>query len=196
MVEGTNESNFFVYRGGYYGDQIGCRHRINGVPTESVPRELRERIAAKINVQEYERLKKDENYTDVEFNEQTGGLKAIHIDHQFDKIRGHYEKDAQNILFENGYKTILSSEKGFESKHFEGYINGFKNEIKTILGNSPITIAKRINQSIEKGAEVCTIYFPNGNAEELLPKALQYFTGTLPKLIIIDGDKIKRNDIK
>jgi len=40
MVDGTNESNFFVYRGGHYGDQIGCRHRINGVPTDSVPKNL------------------------------------------------------------------------------------------------------------------------------------------------------------
>lgn len=144
--------------------------------------------------EKYQRLKEDDDYYDVEFGD-NGGLKAIHKEHLFDKERGHLEKEAHEILFQNSYETILESEKGFDKKHIEGFVNGYKNEIKSLTGNSAATVAKRIGQSIEKGAEVCTLYFPKENALDLLEKALEIYKGKLPKLIIINGKKIIRTDI-
>ena len=40
------------------------------------------------NFQEYLRLLNDSNYYDVTFDEKSGGVSAIHKDHQFDKKIG------------------------------------------------------------------------------------------------------------
>ena len=45
------------------------------------------------NFQEYLRLSKDPNYYDVTFDEQSGGISAIHKDHRFDKQRGPATKE-------------------------------------------------------------------------------------------------------
>ena len=55
---------------------------------------------------EYERLKNDPNYKDVEFDEKTGGLKGTHIGHN-----NHEEENkCQSILYEWGHKVILRDE--------------------------------------------------------------------------------------
>ena len=76
---------------------------------------LEDRIEA--NRIEYERLLKDENYTDVRFNPNNGALLAIHKEHYFDPTigifgiqRGDYEKIASEVLFEYGMSIILNSE--------------------------------------------------------------------------------------
>lgn len=143
---------------------------------------------------EYEKLLKDVNYTDVYFNEKTGGLKATHNGHKFDKIKGHYEKNVQNILFSNGDKIILEDEKGF-GKKIEGFYNDLSAEIKTLENNNPRTISKRIAQSVEKGAEVCILYFPNGLTEDI-EKIKTNFLGKLPKIIVINKNIVILNDVK
>ena len=40
------------------------------------------------NFQEYQRLLKDPNYYDVSFDEQSGGVSAVHHEHQFDSQTG------------------------------------------------------------------------------------------------------------
>lgn len=45
------------------------------------------------NHKEYERLSKDKNYKDVAYDEKSGGVKATHVGHNFDKS----SKDTQNI---------------------------------------------------------------------------------------------------
>ena len=56
---------------------------------------LSQRIEA--NGKEYERLLKDENYTNVRFNLKNGALAAIHKDHNFDYKKGVYEIHVQNV---------------------------------------------------------------------------------------------------
>lgn len=41
-----------------------------------------EKARIEVNRREYERLKADPNYTDVEFNPKNGGLKATHVEHE------------------------------------------------------------------------------------------------------------------
>ncbi|MDR0714078.1 MAG: hypothetical protein LBF89_07470, partial [Bacteroidales bacterium] len=69
------------------------------------------------NRKEYEHLQKDANYTDVRFNERTGGLLAVHRGHNFDPTvgrfgipRGDYERIASEVLYKYGRSVVLESE--------------------------------------------------------------------------------------
>ena len=62
------------------------------------------------NFQEYQRLLNDPNYYDVSFDEQSGGVSAIHRDHKFDSVLGafgikvgEYEKFVVNALRQRGH---------------------------------------------------------------------------------------------
>lgn len=74
------------------------------------------------NRAEYERLKADKNFKNVEFNEETGAIKATHISHKTKnpKMKRYFgeegltgldlEKECQDEIFNNGGKCILLSE--------------------------------------------------------------------------------------
>lgn len=59
------------------------------------------------NRREYEGLKADANYSDVEFNPKNGGLKATHIEHNFDGDKGWYEQHVQTTGYQSGHSIIL-----------------------------------------------------------------------------------------
>ncbi len=108
-------------------------------------------------------MQKDPNYTGVEYNPITGGLKATHIDHNFDEQigrfgipRGEYEKLAAEALFNKGYSVILKSEKAPEGKKCpDGYLNGILMDIKGIEGN-PLYSLMRANK---QEANIAVLYF-------------------------------------
>jgi hypothetical protein len=129
----------------------------------------------------------------VEFHAKSGGMKASHIEHKFDKVRGHYEKEVQDLLFGKGDKFVLEIETD-TGKNIEGFLNGVATEIKTILGRSSATISKRIAQSVDKGAEICILYFPEFYDAQIFAEALKDYSGKLPKLIVIHQGKIIRDD--
>lgn len=69
----------------------------------------------------YNRLKEDENYFDVEFDEKSGGVKATHVGHNIhdsDNVQTFFngmkpadlERECQNLLFKWGHTTILRDE--------------------------------------------------------------------------------------
>ena len=74
----------------------------------------------------YERLVKDPDYTGVQYNKRTGGVKAIHKHHNFDKVGGRYEKEALKAGYNSGVAVVLQSErdKGFKERFTEGLWNG------------------------------------------------------------------------
>lgn len=75
----------------------------------------------------YNRLKEDKNYTDVEFNETTGGVKATHI--------GHNTHPNDNVRYFNGTLTGDDLEREFMQLAFEsGHSVIFNNESK--VGNN------------------------------------------------------------
>ena len=90
----------------------------------------------KDNFNEYKRLRSDKNYIDVVFCTETGGLMATHKEHNFDKHKGHYEKEVQYIGFKYGNSVILESEKGnvLGKSYPDGLWNGKDFEIATSLG--------------------------------------------------------------
>ena len=124
MVEGTNESNFFVYRGGYYGDQMGCRHRINGVPTESVPLEVRERIensaALERSLSKLQDLSAKSN-SGVLYDDITGGIATKLIKVINGKLDNREKIKILKEVIENKGFNVLSKNtgKGTVTKVFE-----------------------------------------------------------------------------
>ncbi len=135
-------------------------------------------------LKDFQQLSKNPNYTDVKFNKETGGLKASHRLHSFDPNKGHYEKEARDILFNNGHKIILEKElpdKGEKVidgiKHIDGYLNNSPCDISTILGNGKNTIKKALQHSEIKEAKTAILYFPNENSysKERMSKGLEMF---------------------
>lgn len=161
MKEETDINNFQQYRGGY-----NCKHQIHGVSKEQVPLHLRIKFETAINPKEassaeYKRLSEHPDYTDVEQNDK-GGVKATHKDHTFHPKKGHYEKEAQDILFKNGDIIILENEKGESGKRFsDGYLNGLKADIKAVEGAGKNTIKNKFNDAKSQGAESIILYFPD-----------------------------------
>jgi len=118
------------------------------------------------NSKEYERLLKDEKYTDVQFNPETGGLKATHINHNFDDVNGIYERNVQKIGFADGNSIILESEKGkpIGQRYTEGLWNGKPFEIAGSETGTSNNMKKGLNHCAEKpNVRVAVLYFPNDN---------------------------------
>lgn len=120
----------------------------------------------------YEKLKGDKNYTDVQFDKATGGLKATHIGHNFDEMigkygisRGDYEKIATEILFKKGYVIELIEENDNlnNTKQPDGYLNGSLMDIKGIEGN-PLYALKRANKQM---VESVILYFHDQQSFDL-----------------------------
>jgi len=126
---------------------------------------LSDRIEA--NRKEYYRLLNDSDYTDVRFNEKTGGLSAIHLKHSFDPTigkfgipRGDYERISLDVLYEYGNSVILGSEKlGRKIRAIEGYLNGNPFDIKGIEGTGKRNFIDKISDAANKGANTIVLYF-------------------------------------
>ena len=118
------------------------------------------------NRKEYERLLKDENYTDVRFNPINGALSAIHKDHRFDSEmgifgieRGEYERISLNVLYEYGQKVVLGSEKQeYKIKMPDGELNDKKFDIKGVEGIGKNNIINDIKDANKKVVETIVFY--------------------------------------
>ena len=62
------------------------------------------------NRKQFEILSNDKNYKDVSFDPQNGGLKATHLQHNFDKNKGWYEVNVQTAGYRNGHSVIFGPE--------------------------------------------------------------------------------------
>ena len=122
------------------------------------------------NFQEYLRLREDPNYYDVTFDEKSGGVSAVHIEHMFDKQigpfgykRGQYESDSASILRNNGHTVILESEypKGDGVKICDATLDGLPAEIKAIEGGGRWAICSKLVQAIKQGADWVILRFPD-----------------------------------
>lgn len=118
--------------------------------------------------QEYLRLLKNPDYVDVTFDEQSGGVSAIHRCHKFDKQmgpfgcrRGDYEKRVVDLLRKNGHIVILESERSHDSvKNHDGLLNYLPMDIKTVESYGKWSISSKLREAEKQGAEVVVLYFP------------------------------------
>ena len=101
-------------------------------------------------------------YMKYGFCENAGGYWVVHIDHIFDLVRGHYEKEASAILFRNGYKVVLESErnKKRDEKYSDGTLNNSIFEIQSVDGGGKNNIKGHFNNCFRKRTMV-VLYYPN-----------------------------------
>jgi hypothetical protein len=119
------------------------------------------------NKAEYERLRKNQNYIDVRFNEKTGGLLAVHREHSFDPTigkfgipRGDYERIASEVLEKYGRSVVLESEKEqYKIRISEGKLDGHNFDIKGIEGVGKRNIIDKISEAGRQGAETVVLYY-------------------------------------
>lgn len=119
------------------------------------------------NFQEYLRLLRDPNYVDVCFDEQSGGVSAVHREHKFDSEIGYYgikigeyEKIALSILRKRGHSIVLESELAPNGiKTPDGKIDGFVMDIKATDSMGKWSIKKKIHDAAKQGSEVIILYF-------------------------------------
>lgn len=118
------------------------------------------------NRKEYERLKKDPNYFDVEFDDKSGGVKATHVGHNFDKKKGWYETSIQNVGFKKGHSIILGEERpnAFKQKSCEGLWDNLPFEIAGAESATINNIRNALKHCASKpNTKIAVIFFPNNN---------------------------------
>lgn len=117
--------------------------------------------------QEYLRLLHDPNYSDVSFDEQSGGISAIHREHKFDseigafgiKI-GEYERITVDILRKRGHYITLESELAPNGvKTPDGWLDGLIMDIKATEKHGKWAIKDKLHGAAKQGAEVVVLYF-------------------------------------
>lgn len=156
------------------------------------------------NAQEYQRLKADKDYTDVDFDWGNGGLKATHKDHNFDKAKGIYEKDVQKAGFKKGRSVIFGAEKSnvIGERFTEGLWDNCSFEIascETVTENNILRGLKHC--ASKKTTEIAVLHYPNGGFDqEILKKALKRYNGLaklndgqylkFSRIICVDSDRI------
>ena len=146
-------------------------------------RALADRIEA--NRKEYHRLLNDSNYTNVQFNEKTGGLLAVHRYHYFDPTigifgipRGDYERLTSEMLYDYGMSVILKSElSGYKIKTPEGLLNGKLFDIKGIEGTGKNNIINNLKGASKKEVEAIVLYYHDKNlfSEKQLIEGYQFY---------------------
>ena len=93
--------------------------------------------------------------------------------------RGDYERISLDVLFENGDKIILESEKlGKNIRAVEGYLNGIPFDIKGIEGTGKRNIFDKISDASNKGAEIIVLYYHDSELFDL-QKIVNAYNGYL-----------------
>ena len=128
--------------------------------------ELNARIALRNErVREYKRLLDDPDYENVAFNEDTLGLKANHVDHNFDKRGGAYEKHVRDAGYNAGHAVILENERGgaFSERFTEGTWDGKKFEVAGCETGTSNNILHGLSHCASKGeTRIAVLDFPKG----------------------------------
>lgn len=157
------------------------------------PQELTSRIALRgERWREYRRLLDDPNYRNVEFNENTLGIKAEHTGHNFDKKGGVYEKHVRDAGYKAGHVVILGNEYSttIGERFTEGTWDGMKFEVAGRETATSNNILRGLKHCAEKrNTEIAILDFPNGGfSQETLSNAVNRYRG-LEKLH--DGQYVK-----
>lgn len=117
------------------------------------------------NKAEFNRLKNNPNYKDVAYDEKSGGVKAVHNQHNFDDKKGWYELRAQNAGFLHGHSVILEREDHTKQgkKNTEGRWDGELFEIAGAENATENNIIRALKHCAKKDADIAVVYFPNDN---------------------------------
>lgn len=115
---------------------------------------------------DYQKLVDNPEYRDVVFNKLNGGLMATHVEHNFDKQRGHYETSAQKAGYHTGYKVILEKEDHTKAhkKNTDGTWNNKPMEIAASETATNNNIRDKLKHCARKpNCKVAVLLFPKNN---------------------------------
>ena len=120
------------------------------------------------NFQEYLRLLHDPNYVDVTFDQESGGVSAVHREHKFDALmgsfgikKGDYERIVVGVLRKRGHAIILESELAPNGvKTPDGQMDGMIMDIKATEKSGKWSIKKKIHNAAKQGSECVILFFP------------------------------------
>ena len=142
------------------------KHPYYKVPNE-VKKVLNERSASyERNYKKYLELLHDNDYTDVTFDAATGGLKATHRRHNFDRNKGWYERSIQNVGYKNGHSVVLGEEPQdiYKQRSCEGHWDNRLFEVAGAETASPNNIRNALKHCASKpDTAIAILFFPNNN---------------------------------
>ena len=133
------------------------------------------------NKREYERLKNDPEYTEVEFDPITGGVTGIHIGHNLDKIGGVYERHVLNAGRKAGHRVRLEDES--KHKNHTRFTEGMWDEKEFEVAGRETATENNLLRGLKHCAakrttKIAILDFPNGGFDEgNLLKAISRYKG-------------------
>ena len=121
------------------------------------------------NYKEYLRLLQNNDYHDVTYDEESGGVSAVHYLHKFDKQkgallfrRGDYERTVMNVLRKDGHRVVLEAEVNTPGvKSFDGYFDDMPLEIKAVEGVGKWAVCNKLREAEKQKAKCTVLYFPD-----------------------------------
>ena len=160
------------------------------------------------NYNEYLRLLQNDDYVDVTFDEQSGGMSAVHTKHKFAKQKGaygirqgDYERIVLDVLRKRGHRVLLGAETNTPGiKSFDGFLDDVPMEIKAIEGKGTWTISTKLRQAEEQNAQCVVMYFPEDDlfSPSRISEGVRLFSSrpdcnqgsSLTRLVAIVQDKV------
>lgn len=120
------------------------------------------------NYNEYLRLKQSSDYLDVTYDEESGGVSAVHKFHKFDKQkgsmsirRGDYERTVIEVLRKQGHRIVLEEETNMPGvKSYDGYLDDLPMEIKAVEGIGTWSISTKLRNAGKQQAKCVVLFFP------------------------------------
>ena len=120
------------------------------------------------NYKEYLRLLQDTDYYAVTYDEESGGVSAVHKQHKFSKKKGadglrqgDYELNVIDVLRTHGCRVVLGAESNTPGiKTFDGFLDDIPMEIKSIEGNGTWSISTKLRNADKQHAKCVVLYFP------------------------------------
>ena len=129
----------------------------------------------------YARLLEDEEYKNVRFDRRTLGLMATHVEHNFDKIGGKYERSVQKAGYMTGHSVILEKEHGdvIGQRFTEGTWDDMEFEVSGRETATPNNVLRGlVHCAAKRKTEVAVLHFPNGGFDEsVFEKVLKRYKG-------------------
>ncbi len=159
------------------------------------------------NYNEFLRLLQDEDYLEVTFDKESGGVSAVHVLHKFDKQigpygvrRGDYELAVVKVLRRLGHRIVLEAEPSSGEKKCDGLLDDIPTEIKAIEGTGEWAISTKLLKAERQHAQCVVLYFPEevlysffrvsegirlfGTSPEVNPES------ELTRILVIVGDEL------
>ena len=120
------------------------------------------------NYNEYLRLYQNDEYVDVTYDEQSGGMSAVHKQHKFAKQlgaygmrQGDYERIVLEVMRKEGHRIVLEAETNTPGiKSCDGFLDDIPMEIKSIEGDGTWTISSKLLYAEKQHAQCCILFFP------------------------------------